>query len=117
MKKNKMQPKGRKAQEYKPWMLMNISPDIREIAKDSAAKHNVKVAEWVIHAIIKTRQIEEGQTVDIEPFSGGIEDYPDKEFITNLFLGLRVKIEDLSKKVDENYKPKLNHKPWWKFWV
>jgi predicted HicB family RNase H-like nuclease len=117
MKKNKTQPKGRKAQEYKPWMLMNISPDIREMAKDSAAKHKVKVAEWVIHAILKTRQIEEGQTVDIEPFSGSIEDYPDKEFITNLFSGLRGKIEDLSKKVDETYKPKVNHKPWWKFWV
>jgi len=32
-------------------------------------------------------------------------------------LGLKGKIEDLSKKLDETYKPKLNHKPWWKFWV
>ena len=116
MKKNKTQPKGRKVQEYKPWMLMNISPEVREMAKNSAAKHNVKVAEWVIHAIIKTRQMEEGQTNDNKPFSGGIEEYPDKEFITNLFLGLRGKIEDLSKKLDETYKLKLNHKPWWKFW-
>ena len=115
MKKNKMQPKGRKVQEHKPWMLMNVSPDIRKIARNSAAKHNMKVAEWVIHAIIKTRQIEEGQTVDLEPFSGGMEEYPDKEFITNLFFGLRGKIEDLSKKIDRAYKPQVKYKPWWKF--
>ena len=85
MKKNKTQPKGRQVQEYKPWMLMNISPDVREMAKNSAAKHNVKVAEWVIHAIIKTRQIEEGKTNDNKPFSGGIEEYPDKEREQNNF--------------------------------
>jgi hypothetical protein len=116
MKKNKMPPKGRKAQEYKPWMLMNVSPEIREIARDSAAKHNVKVAEWVIHAIIKTRQIEEGQPVDLEPFASGIEEYHDKEFITNLFLGLSGKIEGLSEKIDMVYKPKISKKPWWNLW-
>lgn len=115
MKKNKVQQKGRKAQEYKPWMLMNVSPDIREMAKDSAAKHNLKVADWVINAIIKTHRGEEEKTVDIETFSEPMEEHPDKEFIKNLFLVLSGKIEDLSEKIDVIYKPKVERKPWWKF--
>jgi hypothetical protein len=83
MKKNKGQPKGRKVQEYKPWLLMNVSPNIREMAKDSAAKHNMKVADWVINAIIKAHRGEEEQTVDIETFAELTEEYPDKEFIKN----------------------------------
>jgi hypothetical protein len=116
MKKNKAQPKGRKAQEYKPWLLMNVSPNIREMAKGSAEKHNMKVAEWVINAIIKTHRMEEEQTVDIETFAEFTEEYHDKDFIKNLFLVLSGKIEDLSGKIDGVYKSKVERKPWWKFW-
>lgn len=116
MKKNKGQPKGRKVQEYKPWLLMNVSPNIREMAKDSAAKHNMKVADWVINAIIKAHRGEEEQTVDIETFAEITEGYPDKEFIKSLFLVLTGKIEDLSKKIEMVYKTKVERKPWWKFW-
>ncbi len=116
MKKNKAQPKGRKVQEYKPWLLMNVSHNIREMAKNSAAKHNMKVAEWVINAIIKTHRGEKEQTVDIETFAELTEEYPDKEFIKNWFLVLTGKIEDLSEKIDGVYKTKVERKPWYKFW-
>lgn len=116
MKKNKGQPKGRKVQEYKPWLLMNVSPDIRKMAKDSAAKHNMKVANWVINAIIKSHRGEEEQTVDIETFAELTEKYPDKEFIKNWFLVLTREIECLSEKIEGVYKTKVERKPWWKFW-
>ena len=116
MKKNKEQSKGRKVQEHKPWLLTNIPPDIREMAKDSAAKHNIKVADWVINAIIKAHRSEEEQTVDIETFAELTEEHPDKEFIKNLFLVLSGKIEGISEKIEGIYKMKIECKPWWKFW-
>jgi len=116
MKKNKGQPKGRKVQEYKPWLLMNVSPNIREMARNSAAKHNMKVADWVINAIIKAHQSEDEQTVDIETFAKLTEEYPDKEFIKNCFLVMTGKIEDLSEKIEGGYKTKVECNQWWKFW-
>ena len=56
MKKKKTQNEREEAEENKPWLLQNIAPQVREIAKDSARKHNVKVAEWVTHAILATYQ-------------------------------------------------------------
>ena len=86
------------------------------MAKDSAGKHKMKVAEWVTHAVIKTHQDEEDQTIHIENFSDLMEEYPDKEFMKNWFLDLKSKINELSKKLDENYKPKISQKSWWKLW-
>lgn len=76
----------------------------------------MKVADWVINAIIKARQGEEGQTIDIETFAELTEGYPDKEFIKNWFLVLTGKIEALSEKIERVYKTKVECKPWWKFW-
>ncbi len=76
----------------------------------------MKVAVWVTHAIIKTHENEEGQTVDLETFSDLMEEYPDKEFMKNWFLGLRGKIEDLSEKFDGIYGQKVVRKRWWNFW-
>jgi hypothetical protein len=121
MKKKKAQPEEEREEEeepeaYKPWMLQNISPQVRKMAKECAAKHNVKLAQWVTHAIITTYENEHGQTVHMETFAELMDEYPDKEFIKNWFLGLRGKIEDLSEKLDELYKPEANRKRWWKFW-
>jgi hypothetical protein len=117
MKKKKPQPEEREEPgEYKPWALLNVSPQVKEIAKESAKKHNVKLAEWVTHAIIKTYENERGQTIHIETFAELMEEYPDKEFIKNWFLGLRGKIEDLSEKIDGICKPQVERKTWWKFW-
>jgi hypothetical protein len=117
MKKNKTQNVDREeVEEDKPWLLNNISPKIRKIAKDSARKHNVKVAEWVTHAIITTYQGEEGETVHVQTLSELMEEFPDKEFMKNWFIGLRGKIDELSKKIEETYKPLVECKPWWKFW-
>lgn len=120
MKKKKPQPEERKEiqekQENKPWLLNDISPQVRKMAKESAGKYNAKVSEWVTHAIIKTHKIEQGQIVHLETFSELMEEYPNKEFMKNWFLGLRGKIEDLSEKIDEVYGVKPSKKPWWKFW-
>ncbi len=61
-------------------------------------------------------RIEQGQIVHLETFSELMEEYPNKEFMKNWFLGLRGKIEDLSEKIDEVYGLKPSQKPWWKFW-
>ncbi len=118
MKKKKVQnvEEQEEQEEYKPWLLHNISPQVRKMAKESAGKYNAKVSEWVTHAIIKTHKSEEGQIVHVETFSELIDELPNKEFMKNWFLGLRGKIEDLSEKIDEAYKLKVNKKPWWKFW-
>lgn len=120
MKKKKTQ-KGerKKAEEYKPWLLKNIAPDVRKIAKDSAKEHNVKISEWVAYAIIKTHQRgehEEEETVDVKTFSEMMEEFPDKEFMKSWFVGLRGKIDELSKKIDGTCKLSFQNKPWWKFW-
>ena len=119
MKKKKAQNDEEREEpgESKPWLLMNISPQVREMAKDSARKHNVKVAEWVTHAIIKTHRSGEDETVHVKMLSELMEEFPDKEFMKNWFIGLRGKIEDLSEKIDKTYtQTKIKHRPWWKFW-
>jgi hypothetical protein len=114
MKKKKIQNvKLEEAEEHKPWLLQNIAPEVRKIARDSARKHNVKVSEWVTHAIIKTYESGEEETVDIQTFSEMMEEFPDKEFMKNWFIGLRGKIDELSQKIEETYEPR---KRWWKFW-
>lgn len=120
MKKKKTQnvewEKSESEEEYKPWLINNISPKVRKIAKDSARKNNVKVAEWVTHAIIKTYESGEEETVDIQTFSEMMEEFPDKEFMKSWFIGLRGKIDELSKKIDGTCKPLVERKTWWKFW-
>lgn len=103
-------------EEHKPWLLQNIAPEVRKIARDSARKHNVKVSEWVTHAIIKTYESGEEETVDIQTFSEMMEEFPDKEFMKSWFIGLRGKIDELSQKIDGTCKLSFQHKPWWKFW-
>ena len=119
MKKKKAQDIEREeAEEHKPWLLQNVAPEVRKIAKDSARKHNVKISEWVAYAIIKTYQREENEeeeAVDIKTFSEMMEGFPDKEFMKSWFIGLRGKIDELSKKIDGTCKLDA-HKPWWKFW-
>jgi hypothetical protein len=111
--KKKKNAEREEARENKPWLLQNIAPEVRKIAKDAARKHNVKVAEWVTHAIIKTyKRGEEEETVDTQTFSEMMEEFPDKEFMKSWFIGLRGKIDDLSKKIEETCEAR---RPWWKF--
>ena len=121
MKKKKAQYVQKEEQEeeqvLKPWMLQNISPEVRRIAKESAIKHNVKVSQWVTHSIITTYQNEKEQTVHIDTFAELIEDLPSREFMRNSFIGLREKIEDLTQKIENGGKVIPNQKPWWKFWA
>ena len=123
MKKKKEKNAGRKeANEYKPWMLKNISPKARKMAKDCAMEQNWKVEDWVEYAILKTSQGEGGEsgeegeeTIDAETFSEMMERLPDKEFMKGWFIGLRAKIDELSQKMDGNYKPSVERKLWWPF--
>lgn len=120
MKKKKTQNVEPKETEgHKPWMLLDIAPEVRKVAKDSAQKHNVKVAEWVSYAIIKTwegAQSGEDDTIDKRTFAEMMEELPDREFMRNSFISLRGKIDELSQKIDGTYKPSVQDKPWWKFW-
>ena len=119
MKKKKGQAmEWEEAEEHKPWLLKNVAPEVRKIAKDSARKHNVKISEWVVYAIIKTYQREkneEEETVDIQTFSEMMDGLPDKKFMKSWFVGLRGKIDELSKKIHGTCKLDV-HKTWWKFW-
>ena len=40
-------------EEPKPWLLVDISPEVRQMAKDAPKEYRVKVGEWVSHAIIE----------------------------------------------------------------
>ena len=66
--------------------------------------------------IIKTYESGEEETVDIQTFSEMMEGFPDKEFMKSCFIGLRGKIDELSKKIDGTCKLSFQNKPWWKFW-
>lgn len=120
MKKKKTQNvESKETEGHKPWMLLDIAPEVRKVAKDSAQKHNVKVAEWVAYAIIKTwegAQSGEDDTIDKRTFAEMMEELPDREFMRNSFISLRGKIDELSQKIDGTYKPSSEGKKWWKFW-
>ena len=124
MKKKKPKNAGREeANEYKPWMLKNISPKTRKMAKDCAREQNWKVGDWVEYAILKTSQGEGGEsseegegTIDAETFSEMMERLPDKEFMRKWFIDLIGEIGKLSEKMDGIYKPpSVERKPWWPF--
>jgi len=119
-KKNTKNVEREDAEEHKPWLLQNIAPQVREIAKDSARKHNVKVAEWVTHAVLTAYQSEgireEEETVHIQTLSELMEEFPDKEFMKSWFVGLRGKIDELSQKIDGTCELLGARRPWWKFW-
>ena len=123
MKKKKPKNAGReKTNEYKPWMLKNISPKARKMAKECAREQNWKVGDWVEYAILKTSQGEGGEsseegegTIDAETFSRMMERLPDKEFMKGWFIGLRAKIDELSQKMDGTHEPSVERKPWWPF--
>ena len=93
----------------KPWMLLDISPQVKKMAKDAAKEYRVKVGEWVSHAIIEAYNNRGGdETIRAKGFAEMMEEFPDKGFMQGWFIGVMRKIEDLSKKID---------KPWWKFWA
>lgn len=113
MKKKKDKPKETeeiRGEEEKPWLLQDISPEARKIAKESARKQGVKVGKWVNHVILHAKHILESdpdETIDTQKFSEIMEEVPDKSFMRTYFISLSEKIDHLSKKLD---------KPWWKFW-
>lgn len=123
MKKKKPKNSGRKeANEYKPWMLKNISPKARKMAKECAREQNWKVGDWVEYAILKTSQGERGEsgeegegTIDAETFSEMMERLPDKEFMRKWFIELIGEIGKLSEKMDGTPDPSVERKPWWPF--
>ena len=113
MKKNKPQIEEKQdaREELKPWMLQNISPQVRKIAKDCAREQGIKIGEWVTHAIIKSYQNEQDETDHVQSFSEIMEEYPNKAFMKAWFIDLRDKIVDLSEKIEKT------EKPWWRFWA
>lgn len=120
MKKKKTQNGEQQGtEERKPWMLLNIAPEVKKVAKDSAKKHNVRVSQWVSYAIMKTwngAQSGEDDTIDKMTFAEMLEELPSREFMRNSFISLRGKIDELSQKVDGTWRPPVQDRPWWKFW-
>lgn len=101
----------------KPWMLHDISIEAREIARKNSKRHGVRMGQWVNYIILKsvdddekTRAEQREEEENKQSFQEMIDDFPTKGLMINIHNRLNTSIEELSKKVDRQYKP------WWKFW-
>ena len=101
----------------KPWMLHDISIDAREIALKNSKKYGVRIGQWVDYIILKSVDDEEKREAEQreeeenrQTFQEMIEEFPTKGLMVNIYNRLNTSIEELSKKVERQYKP------WWKFW-
>jgi len=101
----------------KPWMLSDISIEAREIALKNSKRHGVRMGEWVNYIILKSVDDEEKRKAEQreeeenrQTFKEMIEDFPTKGLMASIYNRLNTSIEELSKKVERQYKP------WWKFW-
>lgn len=101
----------------KPWVLHDISPEAREIALKNSKRYGIRMGQWVDYIILKSveddekreaEQREEEETK--QTFLEMIEDFPTKGLMASIYNRLNTSIEELSKKVDRQYRP------WWKFW-
>jgi len=106
-----------KSDKLKPWLLHDISPEARDIAKNQSRKYRVRMGEWVNHIILKSVDDEEKRKAEQreeeenrQTFQEMIEEFPTKGLMVNIYNRLNTSIEELSKKVERQYKP------WWKFW-
>jgi len=101
----------------KPRTLNDISIEARRIAAKSSKKHGVRMGQWVNYIILKSVDDEEKRKVERreeeenrQAFKEMIDQFPTKGLMAIIYDRLNTSIEELSKKIDRQYKP------WWKFW-
>ena len=90
---------------------------VNDIFYQTAKKHGVRMGQWVNYIILKSVDDEEKRKVERreeeenrQAFKEMIDQFPTKGLMAIIYDRLNTSIEELSKKIDRQYKP------WWKFW-